>query len=274
MQKHLYDCHGHIALCGTDPETFFGDLAACGISYVRDGGDAAGKSLAAKKYIQQHPELGMEYASPVFATHKKGRYGSIVGLPFEDFSEFRKLVAKAASLGADFIKIMYSGIITFKEYGQLSCPPLDAAEIKELVNIAHGEGFAVMAHCNGRDTVMAAIEAGTDSIEHGAFMDDECIAALAESDSVWVPTMAAITAFCGRPGFSSDAADRTAKALKASVSKASALGAKIASGSDCGAFGVPAGPGSLAEYDLLRECGVPEDRMAQANELIRIRFRK
>ncbi|MBR6236846.1 MAG: amidohydrolase family protein [Firmicutes bacterium] len=274
MHTKLYDCHGHIALCGTEPETFFGDLAACGISYIRDGGDANGKSLEAKKYIAQHPELGVEYATPVFATHKKGRYGGIVGLPFEDFREFRELVAKAASLGADFIKIMYSGIITFKEYGELSCLPLSAEEIKELVNIAHGEGFAVMAHCNGRDAVLAAIEAGTDSIEHGAFMDDECIAALAESDSVWVPTMAAITAFCGRPGFSSDAADRTAEALKASVSKAYALGAKIAAGSDCGAFGVPAGPGSLAEYDLLRECGVPEESIAEASELIRVRFRR
>ena len=75
-------------------------------------------------------------------------------------------------------------------------------------------------------------------------------------------------------GFSSDAADRTAEALKASVSKASALGAKIAAGSDCGAFGVPAGPGSLAEYDLLRECGVPEESIAEASELIRVRFRR
>ena len=274
MSTQLYDCHGHIALCGTEPETFFGDLAACGISYVRDGGDAEGKCLEAKKYISQHPELGVEYATPVFATHRKGRYGGIVGFPFEDMKEFRALVARAASLGADFIKIMYSGIITFKEYGELSCPPLDAEEIKELVNIAHGEGFAVMAHCNGRDTIMAAIEAGTDSIEHGAFMDDECVAALAESDSVWVPTMAAITAFCGRPGFNAEAADRTAESLKASVAKASELGAKIAAGSDCGAFGVPAGQGSLAEYDLLRECGVPEDNIAEASELIRVRFRR
>ncbi len=274
MDDRFYECHGHIMMGGADYASSFDALASCGIGYFRDGGDAGGITAEAKQYVKEHPELGLEYVTPVFAIHRKGRYGGIVGRPYEDFKEFRALVAEAASKGADFIKIMYSGIVTFKEYGELSTPPLDAEEIKELVNIAHGEGFAVMAHCNGRDTILAAIEAGTDSIEHGVFMDGECEAALAESGTVWVPTIAAIAAFCNRPGFDEETVDRTAKALKASVSRASALGAKIASGSDCGAFRVPIGPGCLDEYGLLRECGVPSERIAAANELIRARFRR
>ena len=274
MEYRFYECHGHIMMGGADYASSFNALASCGVSYFRDGGDADGITAEAKQYVNEHPELGLEYVTPVFAIHRKGRYGGIVGRPFEDIKEYRALVAEAASKGADFIKIMYSGIITFREYGELSTPPLDAEEIRELVNIAHGEGFAVMAHCNGRDTVLAAIEAGTDSIEHGAFMDEECSAALAESDTIWVPTIAAISAFCNRPGFDEDVADRTAKELKASVSRASALGAKIAAGSDCGAFRVPIGPGCLAEYALLHECGVPAEKIIEANELIRGRFRR
>ena len=259
---------------GADYASSFDALAACGISYFRDGGDADGITAEAKQYVKEHPELGLEYVTPVFAIHREGRYGGIVGRPYGTIKEFRALVAEAAAKGADFIKIMYSGIVTFKEYGELSTPPLEKEEIKELVNIAHGEGFAVMAHCNGRDTILAAIEAGTDSIEHGVFMDEECEAALAESGTIWVPTIAAIAAFCRRPGFDEETADRTAKALKASVSRASALGAKIAAGSDCGAFRVPIGPGCLAEYALLHECGVPAENVIAANEMLRGRFRR
>ena len=159
-------------------------------------------------------------------------------------------------------------------------------EIKELVNIAHGEGFAVMAHCNGRDTVMAALEAGTDSIEHGAFMDSECLAALSESNTIWVPTIAAIAAFSGRrgsgenvsyegrPGFDKEVTRMTAEAHMAAVSKAGRLGAKIAAGSDSGAFGVPHGSGTLSEYSLLCECGISAESIIEANELIRGRFRR
>ena len=274
MGNRFYECHGHIMMGGADYVSSFNTLAACGISYFRDGGDADGVTAEAKRWVQEHPELGLEYVTPVFAMHREGRYGGIVGRGFSSIKEFRALVAEAGSKGADFIKIMYSGIISFKAFGDLSCPPLDAAEIKELVNIAHGEGFAVMAHCNGRDTILAAIEAGTDSIEHGAFMDGDCIAALAESDTIWVPTIAAIAAFCNRPGFDPEVADQTAKALKEAVSKASKAGAKIAAGSDCGAFRVPIGPGCLAEYALLCECGVPADSIIAANELLRGRFRR
>ena len=102
-------------------------VSAAGVSYFRDGGDAEGISALAKQYCLEHPELGIEYVTPVFAVHKKGRYGAIVGRPFEDFGEFRSLIKEAASKGADFVKIMYSGIVTFQKYGELSCPPLDPA---------------------------------------------------------------------------------------------------------------------------------------------------
>ena len=284
--SRIYECHGHIMMDGADYRAAFSRLAACGVSYFREGGDASGISAEAKRYAAEHPELGIEYVTPVFAIHRKGRYGSIVGRSFEDIQDFRALVKEAASKGADYIKIMYSGIISFKLFGELSCPPLVPEEIKELVNIAHGEGFAVMAHCNGRDTVMAALKAGTDSIEHGAFMDSECLAALSESNTIWVPTIAAIAAFSGRrgsgenvsyegrPGFDKEVTRKTAEAHMAAVSEAGRLGAKIAAGSDSGAFGVPHGSGTLSEYSLLCECGITAESIIEANELIRGRFRR
>ncbi len=284
--SRFYECHGHIMMRSESYQEALKAVSAAGVSYFRDGGDAEGVSAQAKRYCHEHPELGIEYVTPVFATHKKGRYGAIVGRPFEDFREFRALIKEAGAKGADFVKIMYSGIVTFKEYGQLSCPPLDPSEIKELVNIAHGEGFAVMAHCSGKDAIMPAIEAGTDSIEHGVFMDSECIAALAQSRSIWVPTIAAIAAFAGRrgsgrnavfaarPGFDPDITRRTVESLMEAVRKASERGVLIAAGADSGAFGVPHGSGTLSEYSLLFECGIPAEKLIAANEILRGRFHR
>ena len=282
--SRFYECHGHIMMDGADYKAAFEALAARGVSYFRDGGDADGITAEAKQYAADHPELGIEYVTPVFAIHRKGRYGGIVGRPFETVKEFRVLVAEAAEKGADFIKIMYSGIVTFRKFGELSTPPLEAAEIKELVKIAHGEGFAVMSHCNGSRTIMGAIEAGTDSIEHGVFMDDECIAALAETQTLWVPTIAAIVAFDGRAGFDPVVSHQVAQAHMGAVAKAARYRAEqpdgsaktvlIAAGSDSGAFGVPHGSGTLTEYGLLHECGVPAERIIAANELLRGRFRR
>lgn len=41
-----------------------------------------------------------------------------------------------------------------------------------------------MSHTNGVYGVQAAIEAGVDSLEHGNYMDEECISMLADSRTV------------------------------------------------------------------------------------------
>ena len=283
----LYECHGHLMMDGTDfsnakkrhatgvdYDSLRQNLSAlrdAGVTYFRDGGDACGVSAAARALAGDY---GVEYATPIFAIHKNGHYGKIVGRGFSDLAEYRGLVAEAKAAGADFIKLMFSGIITFRAYGELSCPGLDFSEIRELVRIAHGEGFAVMAHVNGPDTVHAAIEAGTDSIEHGYFMDEAGLAALAASDSIWVPTVAATAAFIGRAGFDRNAAEKTVEQQKENVRRAAALGAVIACGSDAGAVGVPHGEGANTEYEFLRSAGMTPAQIAAGNEMLRLRFRR
>ncbi len=285
METMLYECHGHVMMDGADfaaarrrhangvdlsavKETLAA-LQHAGVGYFRDGGDALGVSAAAADLAADY---GIEYVTPVFAMHKKGRYGSIVGKAFETLSDYRRLVAEAKVAGCDFIKLMFSGIITFQRYGELSCPALDAAEIAALVDIAHGEGFPVMAHVNGADAVRAAVAAGTDSVEHGYFMDEDCLRALAASQTIWVPTIAATDAFIGRPGFDSAVAEETVRRQKRAVAYAASLGAVIASGSDAGASGVPHGAGAETEYRLLYAAGLSEEQLSAGNAALRARF--
>ena len=160
-----------------------------GIVFVRDGGDALGVSERARRLA---PEYGIDYRTPVFAIHKNGHYGSIVGKGFDTMKEYHVLLKEAKNKGADFIKIMTTGLLDFNNHGQITGTPLDRKEVCEMVHIAHEEGMAVMSHTNGIYGVQAAVEAGVDSVEHGNYIDPETIRELADSDSVWVPTLVTI----------------------------------------------------------------------------------
>ena len=168
-----------------------------GVSFVRDGGDPYGVSELAAKLA---PEYGIDYRTPIFAIHKNGHYGSIVGRGFDDMKEFYQRVKEAKETGADFIKIMTTGLLDFNNHGRVTGTPLEAKEVKEMVHIAHEEGFAVMSHTNGVYGTRAAIEAGVDSLEHGNYMDEETLSMLADSDTVWVPTLVTVRNLlgCGR----------------------------------------------------------------------------
>ena len=125
-----------------------------GITYLRDGGDRWGVcSLAARLA----PEYGIRYRIPGAPIHKNGHYGGFIGRGFETMADYRALVEDAKRSGADFIKIMISGLMDFDRLGVLTDVPLTPEEIREMIAIAHGEGFSVMAHANGDATVAAAI---------------------------------------------------------------------------------------------------------------------
>ena len=249
---------------------FLTDLQLNGIRYFRDGGDAFGVSLAARELA---PDYGIHYVTPAFAIHRKGCYGGIVGRGYSDLRDFRERILEIQTEGGTFAKLMLSGIITFRQYGELSCPGLPTAEIREITAIAHDAGYPVMVHVNGNETVRAAISAGVDSIEHGYFMNEETLHALAGSNTVWVPTLAAIEAFIGRDGFNSGVASETLSRQMESLRIAASLGAHIAAGSDSGAVGVPHGQGTKNEYRLLREAGVSKHVIEEGNARIAALFR-
>ena len=60
---------------------------------------------------------------------------------------------------------MTTGIMDFNTDGSVTETPLSFGEVKEMVHIAHEEGFSVMAHTNGARAVREVVEAGADSVE-------------------------------------------------------------------------------------------------------------
>lgn len=211
-----------------------------GITFVRDGGDALGVSARAKELA---PEYGIDYRTPVFAIHKEGHYGSIVGKNFSTMPEFHKRVLEAKEQGADFIKIMTTGLLDFNAHGAITGTPLDAAEVKEMVHIAHEEGMAVMSHTNGTYGVQVAVEAGVDSLEHGNYMNEESLTMLSESHTVWVPTLVTVRNLLGDGRYADETLKPIIETAEENVRKAFRLGVKVAPGSDAGAYRVLHGQG-------------------------------
>ena len=237
---------------------------AAGIPYLRDGGDRFGVCLRARELA---PEYGVTYRTPAFPIYKKGHYGSFIGRGWSDFAEYRALLAEAKASGADFIKLMVSGLMDFSVYGRLTEDPLTGEEMRDLIAAAHDMGYAVMAHCNGAEAVKNAVLAGVDSIEHGAYLDDDACHALAESQAVWVPTLSTIGNLIGSGRFPDEVVKRILHSAQKNVRKAADLGGHIGLGCDAGAFRVPHVEGTLSEERWLRETlGKRTDAVLTASE--------
>ena len=265
----LADCHVHMVLDGADWRSAIGrhrerpdenwirqillTYQERGFTYLRDGGDRWGVGAMAKSLA---PEYGITYRTPLANLCKAGHYGGFIGERYADFREYADLVRQHRRDGADFIKIMISGIMDFDRFGVLSEEGLPAEEIRELVHIAHEEGFALMAHCNGARTAEAAAAAGADSIEHGAYLDEDALAAMARMGTVWVPTLSAIGNLRGKGRFDENALQSILHSSMENVKKYAALGGLLAPGTDAGAWAVS--HAGLTEYALMEDALGPD----------------
>lgn len=233
-----------------------------GFTYLRDGGDRWGAGAAARELA---PEYGITYRTPLAPLCKAGHYGAFIGTVYEDLRDYARLVVQHRNSGADFIKIMISGLMDFDRYGVLTEAPLAPEEIKELIHIAHEEGMSVMTHANGADTVRAAAEAGVDSVEHGAYLNEDALCAMREAGAVWVPTLSTVGNLRGKGRFSETAVAAILESAMENVSRFAAMGGLVAPGSDAGAWAVP--HGLQTEHTLLRQAiGAAADEVLAAGE--------
>lgn len=250
--KMKIDCHIHGVLDGVDfraaiashknhPNLPFlhkilSSYRDRGYTYLRDGGDRFGACYAAREIAK---EYGITYKAPGAPLYQKGHYGAFIGRGFSDLREYAALVQEKHRENADFLKIMISGLMDFSHFGALSEPGVDPKIIREMVHIGREEGFSVMAHANGAETVLAAADAGADSIEHGAYLNGEALSAMAERNCVWVPTLSPVGNLLGSGRFPDGEVQPLVESFMENLSAFAAMDGLIASGSDAGAWNVP-----------------------------------
>ena len=248
------DCHMHMILDGQDWRSAIHRHAAApdmgfihkvletyrslGVTYLRDGGDRWGAGAAAREAAAQY---GITYRTPLAPLCAAGHYGSFIGRCYVNLKEYAQLVEKTRRQGGDFIKIMISGLMDFDRYGVLTEEGLPAQQIRELIHIAHEEGFSVMAHANGARTVETAARWGVDSVEHGAYLDQDALYAMKEAGTVWVPTLSTVGNLLGKGRFSEQAVEAILESALRNVAAFGDMGGLLAPGTDAGAWAVPHG---------------------------------
>ena len=274
------DCHIHMVLDGVDwkasiargvsDDFIHGVLKtyqAQGYTYLRDGGDRWGVGKRARELAVDH---GITYKTPYANLCAAGHYGTFIGLSYEDTKEYARLVVSQREQGADFVKIMISGLMDFDRFGVLTEPGLDPALIRELIHIAHEEGMPVMAHCNGAETARAAAMAGVDSVEHGAYLDKDALAAMQENGAVWVPTVSTVGNLLGKGRFDDYAVRQILDSALENLSEFHAMGGLIAPGTDAGAWAVQ--HGCATEEAWLEKAGISQAALDRGSAAIRRKF--
>ncbi len=279
------DSHIHMLLDGIDwrnaiarhangpDETYIRSVLthyqSLGYTYLRDGGDRWNVGKTARSIA---PEYGIIYRTPLSPLCMAGHYGSFIGETYETLKDYAAIVQKHRKNGADFIKIMISGLMDFNQFGVLTEEGLPPDIIRELIHIAHEEGFSVMAHANGARTVEYAAAAGVDSVEHGAYLDQDALAAMKETGAVWVPTLSTVGNLRGTGRFSESAVSAILDFALENVKRFADIGGLLSAGTDAGAWSVP--HGSQTEFPLLRMAlGDDTERILKAgNAIVRAKF--
>jgi imidazolonepropionase-like amidohydrolase len=137
-----------------------------------------------------------------------GHYDAATGLPPElaeavseahitpsvctGIDECQKVVRELAAAGVDVIKIMATGGVLDPGAMGLEQHFTDA-EMKGIVDMAHAMHLKVAAHAHGTRGILAATNAGVDSIEHGTFLDEAGARAMKAHGTYYSATLMAFS---------------------------------------------------------------------------------
>ncbi|MFC4012943.1 amidohydrolase family protein [Nonomuraea purpurea] len=103
-------------------------------------------------------------------------------------------VRKQIIAGAAVLKFMGSGGLGTYPEEDPGIPELGPDELAAGIAEAHKFRKRTATHAYSTEAIMNAVVAGTDTVEHGAFMDDTVVAAMLERGTAFVPTLSSVIA--------------------------------------------------------------------------------
>jgi imidazolonepropionase-like amidohydrolase len=191
----LVDAHAHLTLAGDrrtyeqmvlDPDEMMALVSirnlqrhlASGVTTLRDNGGRNRVTFIVREAIKRGYFVGPRLllsGRPV--THRYGHFYWCNGVA-DGPEELRATVRQLVAEGADHIKIMASGGATAGNIPYYAS--YTAAELRVAVEAAHALGRLTTAHCRARQSMLNAIEAGLDCIEHAEFLVPGAIAEYGE----------------------------------------------------------------------------------------------
>src|SRR6266542_4379358 len=152
--------------------------------------------------------------------------------------EGRRAVREQIAYGADWIKIYADrGYYKLPDGSYRSLPNFTTEEITAIGDEAARSHKKLAAHAMTRDGIIAAINAGASSIEHGFGMDDECIQLMVQKNVYWCPTIFINDYVAeGRAQSGSSINKYFSESEPGLFKKAVKAGVKIAYGTDIGGY--------------------------------------
>ena len=152
--------------------------------------------------------------------------------------EARRAVRQQIEQGADWIKIYADrGYYRLGDGSFRSIPNFTNEEIKSIGEETILSRKKLAAHAMTRDGIIAAINAGATSIEHGSGMDEECMRLMVQKSIYWCPTLFVNEyVAAGRAKLGSPINQYFQESIEATFKKAIKLGVKLAYGTDIGGY--------------------------------------
>jgi imidazolonepropionase-like amidohydrolase len=212
----LWDCHGHLLGIRTldlgrlplEPVALRAarcpaDLRAAldaGVTSVREVG---GLGVHLARAVAEGTVEGPAIYGAGAVLSVTGGHGDLHSLPLPWMAEFAgwggelrlcdgvdgcmKAVREQLRRNARLIKVCASGGV-LSELDDPVHQQFTAAELRAVVEVAGLAERVVAAHCHGKPGIMAALQAGVHTIEHGTYLDEEACAAMRETGAILVPT--------------------------------------------------------------------------------------
>lgn len=238
------------------------ELLDLGVTTARDVASRDNLSIQLRDLIRAGKVRGPRFLASGTQLEASGRADYFFkAIYINGIDEARAAARRQLRAGADWIKIMATSGVgggTGQLIGEPGWQELTEEELAAAATEAHHAGRKITSHAIGRDGIKAALRAGVDCIEHGNYMDDECIEMMLSRDVALVPTLI-ITKNLGEHGlerhFEKNIVERAKRTLEAglkSVNKAFNAGVRVGTGSD-----VDLDETAADEVRMLLTAGVP-----------------
>ena len=210
-----------------------------GVTFIRVVGTEENYDLQIKEAIENHVIEGPHMYCAGKVICMTGGHGWQEGIEADGKDACLKAVRTQLRSGVDLIKIMATGGV-MTEGVEPGNAQFTVDEMKVMIEEAHKAGRKTATHAQGLQGIKNALYVGIDSIEHGCFLDAECLERMKEQNTFLVPTLCAPQCIIDKGvenGVAKYAVDKTLKVKDAhveSVKKAYEKGIPIALGTDAG----------------------------------------
>ena len=224
-----------------------------GIFAVDDMGHKSAAGLEARRALAAE----IKVRSAAWAIFSKGTYGAFLGKGVFGKEEIKRAIEEISDSGADFLKVVNSGIVSLTGEGAVTEGGFSLEELKIICGEALEHNLQMRCHANSEIAIGNAIAAGASSIEHGFFISEENIDAMAEKGVEWTPTIYALQSLA--PTLQEDERRSLEGVIDRhlwSVHYASSIGCRLRIGTDSGSKGVDHGPSFFDELALFRRAGL------------------